>query len=64
MVNGKVVIIRLIVGLIKKILLHKMSYFPKPYSHNKSKIKVELDFSNYAMKSEFKKANYISRLDT
>ena len=32
-----------------------MSYFPQPYSRNKSKIKVELDFSNYAAKSNLKK---------
>ena len=35
----------------QKILLYKkMSYFP-PYGHNKNKIKVELDLSNYATKS-------------
>ena len=28
--NGKVKIIYLIIGLIKKILLYKMSYFPEP----------------------------------
>ena len=38
-------IIYLIVVLIKKILLYKMSYFPEPYNHIKNKIKVELDFS-------------------
>ena len=31
-----------------------MSYFPEPYSHNKNKIKDELDLSNYATKSDFK----------
>ena len=32
-----------------------MSYFPKPYSHNKNKIKFELDLSNHATKSGLKK---------
>ena len=54
MSNGKVMIIRLIAGLIKEILLYKMSYFPEPYSINKIKIKVELDLSNYATKSHLK----------
>ena len=31
-----------------------MSYFPEPYSHNKSKIKVKLDLSNYVTKSNLK----------
>ena len=30
--NGKVVRTHLIVGLMKKILLYKMSYFPEPYN--------------------------------
>ena len=30
--NGKVMKTHLIVGLMKKILLYKMSYFPKPYN--------------------------------
>ena len=34
----------------------KMSYYPESDSHNRSKIKVELDFSNFATKSEVKKA--------
>ena len=44
-------IIHVIVGLIKKILLYKKCYFSEPYTHNKSKIEVELDFSNYETKS-------------
>ena len=32
-----------------------MSYFPQPYTRSKSKIKVELDLSNYATKSDLKK---------
>ena len=41
------------VGLITKILLYKMNYFPKPYSHSKNKTKVQLDLFNYATKSDF-----------
>ena len=32
-----------------------MSYYPQPYSHNKNKIKIELDLSNHATKSDVKK---------
>ena len=38
----------------KNILLDKLSYFSEAYSHNKSKTKVELDFSNYATKPDLK----------
>ena len=31
-----------------------MSYFPKPHSCSKNKIKFELDLSNYATKSDLK----------
>ena len=37
-----------------------MSYFPKPYSHNKNKTKVELDLSNYAPKSDLKSATGVN----
>ena len=37
-----------------------MSYFPEPFSRNKNKIKVELDFSNYATKSDLKGATDIN----
>ena len=30
---------------------NKVSFFPELWSHSKSKIKVELDFSNYAQKN-------------
>ena len=50
-------LISLTVGLIKKILLYKMNYFPKLYSHSKNKIKVQLVLSDYATKSDFKKCN-------
>ena len=45
-------IILLTVGLIKKISLYKVSYFPEPYTHSKNKIKVELDLSYYATKTD------------
>ena len=50
MLNGKVKIIDLIVGLIKKTLLYKMGYSPASYTHIKNKIKVEVDLSNHATK--------------
>ena len=45
-------IIWLTVGLIRKI--YKMISFSEPYSDNENKIKVELDLSNYATKSDSK----------
>ena len=56
MSNGKVMIILLTAGLIKK-TLHKMSqYFPKPYKPFGGDINVEVDLSNYATKTDLKKA--------
>ena len=46
----------LTVGLIKKIVLYKRSYFPEPYRRNKSKLKNELDLSNYVTKLYLKNA--------
>ena len=40
MLSGKVMIIHLKVGLIKKILLSKISYFSELYTHVKNKKKV------------------------
>ena len=34
-----------------------MSYFTKPYTHSKNKIKFELDLSNYTTKSDLKNAS-------
>ena len=48
MSNGKVMTIHLIVGLIKKIQILKMSYFPDPYNRSKNKLKVGLNLSNCA----------------
>ena len=57
--NGRVMIIRLMAGQIKKISLkwvksNKMSYFPEWYSHIKSKIKIEWALPNYSTKSDLK----------
>ena len=67
--NGKVMIIRLIAGLIKKKLvwfywfqLYKMSqYFPKLYETFGGDINVKVDLSNYATKADIKN---ISHVDT
>ena len=56
MSNGKVMIILLTAGLIKK-TLHKLSqYFPIPYKPFGGDINVEVDLSNYATKTDLKKA--------
>ena len=49
----KATIINLIVGLIKKILLYKVSYFSEP-THSKNKIKNDLNLFSYATKSDLK----------
>ena len=49
-------IIRLIAWKIKKISLYKMVYYSEPDNYGRTKIKVELDLSNYATKPEVKKA--------
>ena len=61
MSNGKVMMISLSVGLIKKILLYKMSYFPEPYTCSKIEVEVEFNLSNYATKSDVKNT---SKFDT
>ena len=38
-----------------------MSYFPEPHTRSKNKIKVELDWYNYAAKSDLKNATAIDR---
>ena len=57
--NGKATIILLTVLLVRKILLYQVSYFPEIYTHSKNKIKVELDLTNHATKSDFKKTAVI-----
>ena len=59
MLNGKVMIIHLIAGLIKKIL-HKMSkYFPKPFEQFGGDINVKVDLSNYAAKADIKNIMHV-----
>ena len=55
----RLMIIRLIVGLIKNISLYKISYFPESYTRGINKIEIELDLSNYATKSNLKRATCI-----
>ena len=48
MSNGKVMIIHLISGLIKKAVYKISQYFPKPYESFRGDINVKVDLSNYA----------------
>ena len=57
--SGKVIIIHLIAGLIKKNSLYKMSYLPEHNSHSKKEDKRELDFCLYTTKSDLKSATCI-----
>ena len=61
MSNGKAVMIHLIAGLIKKTLYKMSQYFPKPYDPFGGSIRVKVDLSNYATKTDLKKA---TRIDT
>ena len=54
MLNGKVMIVHIIAGLIKKILYKMSKYFPKPYELFGGDINVKVDLSNYAAKSDLK----------
>ena len=55
MLNRKVLIIHLIVGLVK--ILYKMSqYFPKPYEPFGGDINVKVDLFSYATKADLKNA--------
>ena len=56
MSNRKDMVIYLIVELMKKMFLNKMSYFPEPYTDSKNKLKVELDLYNYETKSDLTSA--------
>ena len=58
MSDGKTMIIHLTVGLIKKIFLCKISFFPESYNRSK-KIKGELNLSNYATKADLKNATSV-----
>ena len=70
MLNGKFMIIHLIVGLIKKIQCDsigcnyiKMSkYFPKPYEPFGGEINVKADLSNYTTKVDIKNISHVDTL--
>ena len=69
MLNGKVMVIHLIAGWIKKIqydsigcnCIKTSQYFPKPYEPFGRDINVKVDLSNYATKADIKN---ISHVDT
>ena len=56
MLNGKAVMLLLIVEYIKKTLCKMSQYYPKPYEHCGGNVKVELDLSDYATKNDLKVA--------
>ena len=56
MLNGKAMIIHIIVGLIKKTLYKMSQYFPKPYKSFERNINAKVDLSNYTTKLDFKNA--------
>ena len=59
MSNGKVMIIHLIAGLIKKTLYKMSQYFPKPYEPFDGDINVKVDLSNYATKTDIKNITHV-----
>ena len=56
MLNGKTTIVLLTVVLIKKDIVRMSKYFPEPKSLG-GRVKVELELSNYAAKSDLKICN-------
>ena len=56
MLNEKTMIIRLIVGFIKKTLYKMSQYFPKPFEPFRGDISVKLDFYSYVPKANLKGA--------
>ena len=59
MINGRVMIIHLIVGLTKKTLYKMSQYFPKPYKPFGGDINVKVDWSNYATKADIQNITHI-----
>ena len=57
---GRIMIIHLIVGLIKKTLYKMSQYFPKPYKQFGGDINATVDLSNYATKKDIN----ITHVDT
>ena len=51
--------IRLIVGLIKKVLYKMSQYFPKPFRSFGRKINVKVDLSSYATKTDLKNIAHV-----
>ena len=68
MSNGKVMIIHLIAGLIKKTLDKMRQYSPKPHEPFRGDINLKGDLSNYAINTYLKKLqeliliNYLQNL--
>ena len=56
MPHWKDIIIILMVELMKKTLYKMRQYFPKPYKNFGGNVKIELELSNYATKTDFKNA--------
>ena len=52
MSNGKVMIILLIARLMKRTLYKMSQYFPKQHNRFSGNVKIELDLSNYATKTD------------
>ena len=65
MLNGKVVIIHLIVVLIKKTYgmwfygIKRSKYFPTPFRSFGRNINVKVDLSNYATKADIKNVSHV-----
>ena len=55
-------IIHLIVGLIKRLCIKRIQYFPKPYELFGGDINVKVDLYNYATKLDLKNATRIDKL--
>ena len=62
MSNGLTMIIRLMVGLIKKTSYKMSQYFPKPCEPFGEEMNVKVDSSNYATKTDLKKLQGLIRL--
>ena len=56
MLNGKAMIIHLIVGLIKRTLYKMSKYFPKPFEPFRGDINVKVDLFNYTTKTDLENA--------
>ena len=56
MLNGKAMIMHLIAGLNRETLYEMNQYFPEPYKHFGGDINVKVDLSNYATRTDLKKA--------